>query len=100
LKVSSISLPPLFCPCFGRLYVYKAWGFWGTLHIMSQKCLKQLRQSAYWGQLFLKRISWSYGWCFNLLQVGPAAFGASAQYIRHFSSKSQGRITGKLGRYI
>jgi DnaJ family protein C protein 11 len=24
LKVSSISLPPLFCPCFGRLYVYKA----------------------------------------------------------------------------
>jgi DnaJ family protein C protein 11 len=29
--------------------------------------------------------------------VGPAAFGASAQYIRHFSSKSQGRITGKVG---
>ncbi len=24
LKVSSISLPPLFCPCFGRLYVYNA----------------------------------------------------------------------------
>jgi DnaJ family protein C protein 11 len=34
------------------------------------------------------------------LKVGPAAFGASAQYIRHFSSKSQGRITGKVGRYI
>ncbi|CAK9883200.1 unnamed protein product [Sphagnum jensenii] len=31
------------------------------------------------------------------LKVGPAAFGASAQYIRHFSSKSQGRITGKVG---
>ncbi|CAM6011466.1 unnamed protein product [Sphagnum balticum] len=31
------------------------------------------------------------------LKVGPGNFGASAHYIHHFSSKSQGRITGKVG---
>lgn len=45
LKVSSISLPPLFCPCFGRLYVYKAWVFWGTL----QLCHRSV--SNIWGNL-------------------------------------------------
>lgn len=31
------------------------------------------------------------------VKVGPATFGLSGQYIRHFSSKSQGRVTGKIG---
>jgi DnaJ family protein C protein 11 len=31
------------------------------------------------------------------VKVGPATFGVSGQYIRHFSSKSQGRLTGKFG---
>lgn len=35
-----------------------------------------------------------------MLKVGPATFGVSAQYIRHFSSKSQGRVTGKIGRSV
>ena len=35
-----------------------------------------------------------------ILKVGPATFGVSAQYTRHFSSKSQGRVTGKIGRSV
>jgi hypothetical protein len=32
-------------------------------------------------------------------KVGLATIGASCQYTRHFSSKSQGRLTGKIGRW-
>nr|PNR26721.1 hypothetical protein PHYPA_030202 [Physcomitrium patens] len=31
------------------------------------------------------------------VKIGPTTFGVSGQYIRQFSSKSQGRVTGKLG---
>lgn len=37
---------------------------------------------------------------FVIVKVGPATFGLSGQYIRHFSSKSQGRVTGKIGRLV
>jgi hypothetical protein len=39
-------------------------------------------------------------WLLVILKVGPATFGLSGQYIRHFSSKSQGRVTGKIGRLV
>nr|XP_043628117.1 chaperone protein dnaJ 13 isoform X2 [Erigeron canadensis] len=31
------------------------------------------------------------------IRIGTSAFGAEARYTRHFSSKSHGRITGKIG---
>ena len=37
---------------------------------------------------------------YQLMQFGTSSFGASAHYTHRFSSKSHGRIVGKVGRYV
>ena len=37
---------------------------------------------------------------FQISQFGTSSFGASAHYTHRFSSKSHGRVAGRVGRYV
>ncbi|KAK1400499.1 hypothetical protein POM88_000104 [Heracleum sosnowskyi] len=49
------------------------------------------------GSIKQKRLAVSYSFIINLLPIGASSVGTSAQYIRHFSSKSHGRVAAKVG---